>query len=172
MITYSRADSVPQPEAEDEHVHQEKKELRNAKRRAQAAARRERKIAQHHDGDAAPKKSKLSSEWPSSSMYLRNDPVAFDYGGPMLIPSADTPVADAATPDMREGSERIPSPAPTVASSIDAQLAGLAGYNDTSAYNTDYEDTDLLGHDGGVETDGEIGMDDAETREFIEDAIS
>ncbi|EIW60833.1 uncharacterized protein TRAVEDRAFT_71103 [Trametes versicolor FP-101664 SS1] len=160
------------PEVEDEHVHQEKKELRNAKRRAQAAARRERKIAQHHDGDAAPKKSKLSSEWPSSSMYLRNDPVAFDYGGPMLIPSADTPIVDAATPDMREGSERIPSPAPTVASSIDAQLAGLAGYNDTSAYNTDYEDADLLGHDGGVETDGDIGMDDAETREFIEDAIS
>lgn len=165
---------TPQPEADDEHVQQdkqEKKEQRNAKRRAQAAARRERKVAQH-DADAAPRKSKLSSEWPSPALYERNDPAAFDYGPPMLIPGAGTPAAgDAATPDMREGSERIPSPAPTVASSIDAQLAGLAGYND-SAYNTEYEDGDLAGHDGGAETDGDIGMEDAETREFIEDAIS
>ncbi|KAI0831739.1 hypothetical protein BC628DRAFT_1415249 [Trametes gibbosa] len=151
------------PETDNDDVVQEKRDQRNAKRRAQAAARRERKIAaQHHEreADAAPKKSKLSSGWPAA-----RDEV--DYGPPMLIPSPGR-----ATPDVREDSERVPSPAPTVASSIDAQLAGLAGYNDTSAYNTDYEEGDGVLHDAGVETDGDMAMDDAETREFIEDAIS
>ncbi|KAI0350241.1 hypothetical protein OH77DRAFT_1489491 [Trametes cingulata] len=160
-------------EEEEEQTPQEKKDQRNAKRRAQAAARRERKTAALQDGEAPPKRSKLSSEWPSAAMYNHGDPAMVDYGPPMIIPSTSTPtVTNAATPDMREGSERIPSPAPTVASSIDATIAGLAGYNDTSAYNTDYEDGDVPVNDGGAETDGDLAMEDAETREFIEDAIS
>lgn len=109
-----------------------------------------------------------------------------DYGPLMTIPLGAAEAA--ATPDMpdttREGSERVPSPAPTVASSIDAHIAGLAGYNDTSAYNTDYEDGDILAaaaaasaRDGdgggeGADTDGDMGLEDAEMRDFIEDAIS
>ncbi len=83
----------------------------------------------------------------------------------MIIPSSASMPAlrerDVSTPDLREGSERIPSPAPTVASSIDAQIAGLAGYNDTSAYNTDYEE-DLVPHeqDVGMDTDGDAAVDD------------
>ncbi|KAI0668521.1 hypothetical protein C8Q78DRAFT_993521 [Trametes maxima] len=154
-------------DVDGDQMQQEKKDQRNARRRAQAAARRERK-ATNHDGEAPPKKSKLSS-----TVHGRRTATPVDYGPPMIIPSVSTPtMADVGTPDMREGSERIPSPAPTVASSIDAQLAGLAGYNDTSAYNTDYEDVDLPVHDGGVDTDGDIGIEDAETRDFIEDAIS
>ncbi|KAI0637390.1 hypothetical protein C8Q77DRAFT_1216117 [Trametes polyzona] len=162
------ARKAQRPDADEEQTQQEKKDQRNAKRRAQAAARRERKAAQHdgaHPDTTAPKKSKLSSEWPSPAMYSRPDSPAadaFGYGPPMVIPSS------APTPD----GERVPSPAPTAASSIDAQLAGLAGYNDTSAYNTDYEDADVPGHDAGAETDGDLAMDDPETREFIEDAIS
>ncbi|KAI9056892.1 hypothetical protein FKP32DRAFT_1638834 [Trametes sanguinea] len=169
-----------QPDADDEQVQQEKKDQRNAKRRAQAAARRERERKTHQEssigpaGEAPLKKSKLSSEWRSSSLYARNDVVASgDYGS--AAPGTPS-VTDAPTPDMRDGSERIPSPAPTVASSIDAHIAGLAGYNDTSAYNTDYEDVGGDGegaaHEGGAETDGDAGTEDAEMRDFIEDAIS
>ncbi|KAI0781343.1 hypothetical protein BD413DRAFT_462995 [Trametes elegans] len=164
-------------EAGAETTQQEKKDQRNAKRRAQAAARRERKAAgQGPNGDTAPKRSKLATEWPSSSLFLRSDGGGVgDYGSPMVIPSPDPgPSTEGHTPDMREGSSRMPSPAPTVASmlSIDATIAGLAGYNDTSAYNTEYEDGDAPAPDGGAETDGDVGMEDAETRDFIEDAIS
>ena len=85
----------------------------------------------------------------------------------MIIPSFGVPSfrereREASTPDLREGSERNPSPAPTVASSIDAQIAGLAGY-DTSAYNTDYEE-DLVprDQDGGGDTDGDVDIADAD----------
>ncbi|KAI8999014.1 hypothetical protein BD414DRAFT_476724 [Trametes punicea] len=171
----ARKTQKPQAEADDEQAQQEKREQRNAKRRAQAAARRERerKAQQDAAGDAPSKRSKLSSEWPSSSLYARSNDTAAagDYGPPMLVPSftlntnhnPSTPsIADAATPDMREDSERIPSPAPTVESSIDAHIAGLAGYNDTSAYNTDYEEVgDGAVPEAGTETDGDAGTEDA-----------
>ncbi|KAI0654764.1 hypothetical protein C8Q70DRAFT_1058172 [Cubamyces menziesii] len=201
------ARKTQKPDVDDEQAQQEKRDQRLAKRRAQAAARRERKAAtaSQQDGDTSippgPKKSKLSSGWPSSALYARGasasaeasvDIDADDYGPPMTIPLAAA-AEEATTPDIpdmpdatqtREGSSRVPSPAPTVASSIDAHIAGLAGYNDTSAYNTDYEDGDILAaaaaasardHDregGGADTDGDVGIEDAEMRDFIEDAIS
>ena len=62
-------------------------------------------------------------------------------------------------------SERVPSPAPT-ASSLDAQIAGLAGYHDASAYNTDYEEG---GGGGGAETDGDM---DVVEMDPIEEAVA
>ena len=80
---------------------------------------------------------------------------------------------ELATPELREGSERIPSPAPTVASSIDAQIAGLAGYGDTSAYNTD-DEADLVPRepqDAAMDTDGDVELAEAEP-DPIEEAVS
>ena len=92
----------------------------------------------------------------------------------MIIPSASAPnLRELATPELREGSERIPSPAPTVASSIDAQIAGLAGYGDTSAYNTD-DEADLVPReplDAAMDTDGDVELAEAEP-DPIEEAVS
>ncbi|TBU29055.1 hypothetical protein BD311DRAFT_788095 [Dichomitus squalens] len=158
-------------DAEEEHAKHEKAEQQKAKRKAQAAARRERKTAQKPHDTSSNKRVKTAEQSPAPTLgvFPRNDPaVAEDerYAPAMIIPSFDTPdVHDAATP----GSERIPSPAPTATSSLDAQIAGLAGYHDNSAYNTDYEDVEPTQHDGGVETDGDVDIAEVDP---IEDAVS
>ncbi|TFK88791.1 hypothetical protein K466DRAFT_598347 [Polyporus arcularius HHB13444] len=171
------------PALEAEWAKQEKAEEEKTKRRVQAAAaRRERKVAQKAQETGSHKRAKTAPDHAYSPAPTGTPapPGAFPraessaslgecYAPPMIIPSASAPnLRELATPELREGSERIPSPAPTVASSIDAQIAGLAGYGDTSAYNTD-DDADLVPHDTGVETDGDVELAEADP---IEDAVS
>ena len=156
-------------DAEGDHAKREKAEQQKAKRKAQAAARRKTALKPHDAESSKRAKTAEQSPAPTLGTFSRNDPDAAlgeRYASPVIIPSIGTPgVHDAATP----GSERIPSPAPPATSSLDAQIAGLAGYHDTSAYNTDYEDAEPVNHDGSVETDGDVDVAEVDP---IEDAVS
>lgn len=172
--TNPRQSSLSRADAEDEQARHDKAEQQKAKRKAQAAARRERKAAQKSlEPESRNKRARTTEQSPApilgAGAFSRNDPALATgecYAPPMIIPSFDEPgMHDAATP----GSEQVPSPAPTATSSIDAQIAGLAGYGDNSAYNTDYEDAELIPHDGGVETDGDVEIEEMDP---IEEAVN
>ncbi|RPD59150.1 hypothetical protein L226DRAFT_536161 [Lentinus tigrinus ALCF2SS1-7] len=175
------------PALQAEWAKQEKADEEKAKRKVHAATRRERKVAHKVQETGSHKRAKTAPEHtpfspaptpgPTLGAFPRAESSASlgeCYAPPMIIPSsASVPnVRELATPELREGSERIPSPAPTVASSIDAQIAGLAGYGDTSAYNTDDELADLVPHDpqdAGMETDGDVELAEADP---IEEAVA
>lgn len=109
-------------------------EQHRAKRRAQAARRRERKVKE----EAEVKSRKL------------DETVAASGGMGTSAPIDDAMVGTAApspsTPSMPSFSQQLgaaaPSPVPTVASSIDVHIPGVELRYDSSAYNSDFEDID------------------------------
>ncbi|KAH9923949.1 uncharacterized protein BXZ73DRAFT_79349 [Epithele typhae] len=165
----------------------EKSEPRQPKRKPPAgskASRGKHPSSKLHDAGSvpppaaaasAPKRAKVASASPALGTFPRAGHAASNAS--VVAPV----VVRGATPATREGSERVASPAPTAASSLslDAQIAGLAGYadeneqdagieqeHDQSAYNTDYEDGAL----NGADTDGDVEFGDVEM-DAIEEAV-
>lgn len=128
--------------AVDSHVQEsvdpDKLERHREKRRQQAAARKERKKKE----DAEAKRQRLDGEATPSGELHGQSPLPFIYLGGELgqLDHAD-------------------SPAPTVASSVDASTFWPTGGHDTSEYNTEaedgFEDAILAKGSGQVEMDVE-----------------
>lgn len=120
-----------------------------AKRRAQAAARKHRKLQQAKE-EAETKRRKLETD-ATPSGEAKSSPVD--------RPSAEPSVASPGKPALLDPSPyvglgiSIASPAPTVASSVDVHMTGPASRYDSSAYNSEYEDMDAEADTGGRDHD-------------------
>ncbi|KAI0928046.1 hypothetical protein AcW2_004182 [Taiwanofungus camphoratus] len=120
-----------------EKATEDKLEAHRAKRRAQAAARRERKAKQaREDAEAREKEKKKQKEEQDAEVKMVVDDDRF---GPSVSFSEATSLPDLSSQYTGVGPS---SPAPTVASSVDVYIPGVASRHGTSEYNSEYEEAD------------------------------
>ncbi|KZT11641.1 uncharacterized protein LAESUDRAFT_692702 [Laetiporus sulphureus 93-53] len=131
------ARQAAQKNSEQDKAAADKAEAQKARRRAQAAARKEKKAKQVREETEAKRKKidelqamRKSSATPS--MLTFEEGMSWGAASPSMQSLPDTYTASGPY-----------SPAPTVASSVD--LHGLASRNDSSAYNSEYEEEEREG---------------------------
>ena len=181
-----------QDDGTDKTKQDKSEQHRQAKRKPHGTTKGHRRTKPAHDGDGGPhKRAKTAlstststpapepepqrppqprpaaahARMPAIGTFTRGESRAGSRARTGTPAAAPTPTPG---PETREGSERAVSPA----SSLDAQIAGLAGYHDhdASAYNTDYDDIAA-----DVDTDGDamdiVGEGEGEM-DPIEEAVA